>query len=50
MSGACIALGYLKKPFFALGTQVRVAAEGSMRQATVTALPFVKPANSSENP
>jgi folate-binding protein YgfZ len=43
LSGACIALGYLKKPFFALGTQVTVPAEGAMHTATVTELPFVKP-------
>jgi folate-binding protein YgfZ len=49
LSGGCIALGYLKKPFFALGTQVTAPAEGSMRKATVTALPFV-PAKSSEKP
>jgi folate-binding protein YgfZ len=49
LSGACIALAYLKKPFFALGTQVTAPAEGSMRKATVTALPFV-PAKSSEKP
>jgi len=42
MSGACIALGYLKRPYFAVGTEVTVAAEGAMRRATVTALPFVK--------
>jgi folate-binding protein YgfZ len=49
LSGACIALGYLKKPFFALGTEVTVAAEGSMRKAVVTALPFVH-AKTSEIP
>jgi aminomethyltransferase len=49
LSGACIALGYLKKPFFAIGTEVTAPAEGSMRKATVTALPFV-PAKSSEKP
>ena len=35
LSNACIALGYLKKPFFATGTKVRVAAEGAMREAEV---------------
>ncbi|MDB5323276.1 MAG: putative Aminomethyltransferase, glycine cleavage system protein [Phycisphaerales bacterium] len=50
LSGACIALGYLKKPFFALGTEVIVPAEGSMRKAVVTALPFVQPAKTSEIP
>jgi folate-binding protein YgfZ len=42
LSNACLALGYLKKPFFQLGTTVRVAAEGAMREATVVELPFVK--------
>ena len=42
LSGACIAMGYLKKPFFAVGTVVNVPAEGAVRKATVTALPFVK--------
>jgi folate-binding protein YgfZ len=41
LSNACIALGYLKKPHFAPGTNVRVPAEGQMRDAIVTALPFV---------
>jgi len=41
LSNACIALGYLKKPFFALGTKVRVAAEGAMREAEVVGVPFV---------
>jgi folate-binding protein YgfZ len=41
LSGACVALGYLKKPFFNAGQTVEVAAEGCMRKATVTGLPFV---------
>jgi glycine cleavage system aminomethyltransferase T len=41
LSNACIALGYLKKPFFQVGTEVRVPAEGGMRQASVSELPFV---------
>jgi len=41
LSNACIALGYLKKPFFAVGTKVRVAAEGAMREAEVVGVPFV---------
>jgi folate-binding protein YgfZ len=41
LSGACVALGYLKKPFFNAGQTVEVAAEGCMRKATVVALPFV---------
>jgi folate-binding protein YgfZ len=44
LSNASIALGYLKKPFFQTGTTVRVAAEGAMREATVTVVPFVHPA------
>jgi folate-binding protein YgfZ len=44
MSNACVGLGYLKRPFFAEGTVVNVPAEGSLRKATVTPLPFVKPA------
>jgi folate-binding protein YgfZ len=42
LSGACIAMGYLKKPFFTPGTVVEVAAEGSMRKATVTPMPFLR--------
>jgi folate-binding protein YgfZ len=41
LSGASIALGYLKKPFFNEGTTVTVPAEGAMHKATVTALPFL---------
>lgn len=41
LSGTCIALGYLKKPFFNEGTIVNVAAEGAMHKATVTPLPFL---------
>jgi folate-binding protein YgfZ len=41
LSGACVALGYLKKPFFNEGQTVNVAAEGCMRKATVTGLPFL---------
>lgn len=43
LSNACIALAYLKKPFFASGTVVTVPAEGKMLQATVVTLPFVPP-------
>jgi folate-binding protein YgfZ len=42
LSNASIALGYLKKPFFAIGTKVKVPAEGAMRDAVVTDLPFVR--------
>ena len=41
LSNACLAMGYLKKPFFQAGTQVRVPAEGAMREATVVEMPFV---------
>jgi aminomethyltransferase len=41
LSGACVALGYLKKPVFNEGQTVNVAAEGCMRKATVTGLPFL---------
>lgn len=41
LSNACIALGYLKKPHFTVGTKVRVPAEGQIREAVVTPLPFV---------
>ncbi len=42
MSNAAIALGYLKRPHFAVGTKVRVAAEGGMREGEVVGLPFLK--------
>jgi aminomethyltransferase len=42
LSGAAICLAYVKKPFTAVGTTVTVPAEGAMRKATVTALPFVQ--------
>jgi folate-binding protein YgfZ len=42
MSNAPLALAYLKKPFFTPGTIVTVPAEGAMRPATVTELPFLK--------
>jgi glycine cleavage system aminomethyltransferase T len=46
LSNVAIALGYVKKPFTAAGTQVNVPAEGSMRKASVVELPFVKPSTS----
>jgi folate-binding protein YgfZ len=42
LSGACIGLAVLKKPYFAVGTEVEVAAEGAMRKAVVVETPFVK--------
>jgi folate-binding protein YgfZ len=41
LSGACIAMGYLKKPFFAVGTVVNVPADAAMRKGAVTELPFL---------
>jgi folate-binding protein YgfZ len=41
LSNAPIALGYLKKPLFAIGTAVNVPAEGAIRKAAVVSLPFV---------
>ena len=41
LGGAAICLGYLKKPFFELGTTVNVPAEGQMRKAVVSSLPFL---------
>jgi folate-binding protein YgfZ len=42
LSNTAIALGFLKRPFFAPGTAVNVPAEGSLRKATVVELPFLK--------
>jgi len=42
LSNACIAMGYLKKPHFAVGTAVNVPAEGKMRKAKVVTMPFVE--------
>ena len=41
LSGVAICLGYLKKPFFEIGSAVRIAAEGGVRTGTVVKLPFV---------
>ncbi|HEV8293434.1 MAG TPA: glycine cleavage T C-terminal barrel domain-containing protein [Tepidisphaeraceae bacterium] len=41
LSNIAICLGYAKKPFFTLGTKLRIPAEGSMRDAQVVALPFI---------
>ena len=41
LSNASIALGYVKKPLFAAGTQLRIPAEGALQPAVVTPTPFV---------
>lgn len=41
LSGTAIALGTVKKPFFAEGTTVHVPAEGSVREGKVVKTPFV---------
>ena len=43
LSDIAIGLGYVKRPFIATGTKVHVPAEGAVREATVSELPFVKP-------
>jgi glycine cleavage system aminomethyltransferase T len=43
LSDAAIALALVRKPHFEVGKTLIVAAEGSMRKAIVTALPFVSP-------
>lgn len=43
LSDVAVGLGYVKRPFVALGTTIRVPAEGALREATVSELPFVKP-------
>jgi folate-binding protein YgfZ len=45
LSNTAIALALLKRPFTAVGTVVNVPAEGALRKAVVTELPFIK-----ENP
>lgn len=42
LGGKAICLALVKRPHFAVGTIVRVPAEGKMRNATVVELPFVK--------
>lgn len=41
LSNAAICLGYLKRPFYDIGTAVNVPAEGAMRKGTVVQLPFL---------
>lgn len=43
LSNAAICLGYVKKPWFELGTVVNVPAEGAIHRAVVTELPFLNP-------
>ena len=42
LSDAAIALALVKKPFFELGKEVVVPAEGAMRTAKVVELPFIR--------
>ncbi|MDB5356559.1 MAG: Folate-dependent protein for Fe/S cluster synthesis/repair in oxidative stress [Phycisphaerales bacterium] len=46
LSNACIAIGFVKKPFIPAGSVVNIPAEGKVRKATVVELPFVKGADS----
>jgi aminomethyltransferase len=41
LSNTAICLGYLKKPFFAEGTEVTIPAEGAMHKGRVVKTPFV---------
>lgn len=43
LSNRSLALGYVKKGHYEEGTTLQVPAEGAMRTATITALPFVAP-------
>jgi aminomethyltransferase len=42
LSNTAIGLAFVKKPFFAVGSKLTVPAEGALREATVTELPFLK--------
>jgi folate-binding protein YgfZ len=42
LSNAALCLAMVKKPFIAIGTQLRIPAEGEMREGTITELPFWK--------
>jgi folate-binding protein YgfZ len=44
LSNTAIAIALLKRPNFSVGTVLNVPAEGTMRKAVVTELPFLKPA------
>ncbi len=48
LSGAAICLGLIKSASAAVGTQIRMPAEGAIRKATVAELPFVKSAPTGE--
>ena len=41
LSNIAICLGYVKKPFFAAGTKLKIPAEGSIRTGQVVDLPFI---------
>lgn len=43
LSRTAICLGYVKRPFFAPGTKVRIPAEGEIRSGQVVETPFVVP-------
>ncbi|MDB5171419.1 MAG: Folate-dependent protein [Phycisphaerales bacterium] len=45
LSNACIAIGFVKKPFIPAGSIVNIPAEGKVRKATVVELPFVDPSH-----
>jgi len=41
LSNIAICIGYVKKPFFAAGTKLKIPAEGSIRTGQVVDLPFI---------
>jgi folate-binding protein YgfZ len=42
LSNAAIGLAMLKRPYFAVGTKLKIPAEGAIRDASVVELPFLK--------
>ena len=42
LSGACLCLGYVKRPFIPAGSKLAIPAEGKMAPAHVSELPFVQ--------
>jgi folate-binding protein YgfZ len=40
LSNAAICLGYVKRPHFAVGTKLKIPAEGALREGIVVSLPF----------
>jgi len=42
LSNTPVCLGMMKRPYFTVGTKVRIPAEGSLRTAAVVQLPFIK--------